>query len=41
MIVAKAPSDARGAVEGDKELMSNDDSLKAVKPTVGEILIGY
>ena len=41
MIDAKAPSDARGAVEGDKELMSNDDSLKAVKPTVGEILIGY
>ena len=32
MIDAKAPSDARGAVEGDKELMSNDDSLKAVKP---------
>lgn len=38
---SKAPPDARGAVEGNKELMSNDASLKAVKPTVGEILIGY
>lgn len=40
-IDTKAPADARSAVEGDKELMSNDASLKAVKPTVGELLIGY
>jgi hypothetical protein len=37
----KAPADARGAVEGDKELLSNDANLKAAKPTLGEILIGY
>jgi hypothetical protein len=41
VIDTKASADARGAVEGDKELMSNDASLKAVKPTVGEILVGY
>lgn len=40
-IGAKTPAEARGAVEGDKELMSNDASLKALKPTVGELLIGY
>jgi hypothetical protein len=40
-IDTKAPADARTAVEGEKELMSNDASLKAVKPTIGELLIGY
>jgi len=38
---SKSPEEARSAVAGDKELASNDPSLRAVKPTVGEILIGY
>jgi hypothetical protein len=38
---SKAPADARGAVAGQKELMSNDANLRAIKPTVAEILIGY
>jgi hypothetical protein len=37
----KSPEEARKAVAGDKELMSNDAGLRSVKPTVGEILIGY
>jgi hypothetical protein len=37
----KAPAEAREAVGGDKELLSNNANLKAVKPTVAEILIGY
>ena len=35
------PDDARSAVTGDKDLLSNDPGLRAVKPTVAEILIGY
>jgi hypothetical protein len=31
----------RGAVAGEKEFLSNDAAVRAVKPTVGEILIGY
>jgi hypothetical protein len=38
---AKASADARSAVAGDKELLSNDASVRAIKPTVMEILIGY
>jgi hypothetical protein len=38
---ANAPEDARGAVSGDKELLSNDASVRAVKPMVVEVLIGY
>lgn len=38
---SKSPEAARSAVAGDKELPSNDPGLRAVKPTVGEILIGY
>lgn len=38
---SKAPPDARSAVTGDKQLLSNDASLRAVKPAVAEILIGY
>jgi hypothetical protein len=38
---SKAPPDARGALNGQKELLSNDANLRAVKPTVAEILIGY
>ena len=37
----KAPPDARNAVTGDRQLLSNDASLRAVKPSVAEILIGY
>jgi hypothetical protein len=36
-----APAAVRGTVEGDKELTSSDAGVKAVKPTVSEILIGY
>jgi hypothetical protein len=38
---AKAAADARSALAGDKEFVSNDAAVKAVKPTVGEILLGY
>jgi hypothetical protein len=38
---SKAPTDARGALAGRKELVSNDANLRAVKPTIAEILIGY
>jgi hypothetical protein len=38
---SKTPQNARDAVAGDKELLSNDASVRTVKPTVGEILIGY
>lgn len=38
---AKASETARNAVSGETELASNDASLRAVKPTVSEILIGY
>jgi hypothetical protein len=37
----KASEDARSAVSADKELLSNDASVRAVKPTIVEILIGY
>jgi hypothetical protein len=38
---SKAPKEAREALAGDKEFSSNDASLRALKPTVVEILIGY
>jgi hypothetical protein len=38
---SKTPEPARSAVTGDAELRSNDARVRAVKPTVGEILIGY
>jgi hypothetical protein len=38
---AKAPEQARSAVTGDKELASNEAGVKAVNPTVIEILVGY
>lgn len=37
----KASPDARSAVAGDKEYLSNDASVRALKPTIVEILIGY
>ena len=38
---AKAPQAARDTVGGDKELVSSDANVRAVKPVVTEILIGY
>jgi hypothetical protein len=38
---SNAPADARNAVTGDKQFLSNDASVRAVKPSVSEILIGY
>jgi hypothetical protein len=35
------PADARGAVAGEKQLLSSNASLRAVKPAIAEILIGY
>jgi hypothetical protein len=37
----KAAADARAAVSGEKEFMSTDAAIRAVKPTVGEILLAY
>jgi hypothetical protein len=41
MADSKASPDTRSAVNGDKELSSNDPGVRAVKPSIGEILIGY
>ena len=38
---SKAPPEARTAVTGDKEVLSSDPGVRALKPTVVEILIGY
>src|SRR5437762_9055567 len=37
----KVPKEARAAVAGDKEILSSDASVRALKPTVVEILVGY
>lgn len=37
----KTPAEARSEVAGDKEFLSNDASVKALKPKIAEILIGY
>ena len=37
----KASEDARNAIVGDTEVLSNDPAVRALKPTVVEILIGY
>jgi hypothetical protein len=37
----KAPADAVGAATADKEYTSSDPTIRAAKPTVSEILIGY
>jgi hypothetical protein len=41
IINGSSPEEARNAVAGDKEFLSNDTNIRAVNPTVGEILIGY
>ena len=38
---SKAPPEARSAVGGDKEFLSSDASVRALKLTVVEVLIGY
>jgi hypothetical protein len=38
---ADAADDVRSAVSGQQEFRSNDSKLKAVNPTIAEILIGY
>jgi hypothetical protein len=37
----KAPAEARGELAGDKEFLSSDASVKAIKPKIVEILVGY
>jgi hypothetical protein len=37
----KVPKEARAAVAGDKEILSSDAGVRALKPMVVEILIGY
>jgi hypothetical protein len=37
----KSPPEARSAVASNKEFLSNDEAVRALKPTVVEILIGY
>jgi hypothetical protein len=37
----KTPADARSQVSSDKEFMSSDPVIRAAKPTVQEITIGY
>jgi hypothetical protein len=37
----KAPADAVSTLSADKEYSSDDPEMRAVKPTVSEILIGY
>lgn len=38
---SKAPADAVSALSPDKDYSSDDPEMRAVKPTVSEILIGY
>jgi hypothetical protein len=38
---AKAPPAAREAVSGDKDLISSDAPLRAVKAKIAEIILGY
>jgi hypothetical protein len=37
----KAPPEARSSIASDKELLSSDANIQALKPNVVEILIGY
>lgn len=38
---SKAPAEARTAVSGSNEFASNDANMRAVKPAVAEIILGY
>jgi hypothetical protein len=37
----KTPGDARGRVSGDKDFLSSDPLIRATKPTIEEITLGY
>jgi hypothetical protein len=37
----KAPAEVRSAVTGDKEFESSDPAMRAAKPAIAEIIIGY
>jgi hypothetical protein len=37
----KAPAEARAELAGDKQFLSNEASVKAIKPMIAEILVGY
>jgi hypothetical protein len=37
----RAPQEARAELKASKELMSSDANVRALRPTVAEILIGY
>jgi len=37
----KAPAEARSELAGDKQFLSSDASVKAIKPKIAEILVGY
>jgi hypothetical protein len=37
----KAPASALEAAASDKEFASNDPAIRAAKPTIGEIIVGY
>jgi hypothetical protein len=37
----KAPAEAREALSGDKEFLSNDASVRTAKPAISEIVLGY
>lgn len=38
---SKASAKARAAASGDREFVSNNSAIRAIKPTVAEIIIGY
>jgi hypothetical protein len=38
---ANTPAEARGELPADKEFQSSDVAMRAVKPVIGEILLGY
>ena len=38
---SKATAEARAAVAGEKEFLSSDAAIRALKPSVGEILLAY
>jgi hypothetical protein len=38
---SKAPPDAREAASGNKDFVSSDAAIRAVKPKIAEIILGY
>jgi hypothetical protein len=41
LLDAKASAEKIGALSADKEYSSSDPAIRATKPTISEILIGY